>query len=238
MLRKDTLKTIVRTNLDLCSEITKEDKEYYTDLIVTDIMEYQSKEILGNLVFTCDKFEQYMSAPSKWQESVCMTLKLKPEQLKAFFKDFMKIKKLEGDNGASWATPQEAQTHFLNWIRKQPVPQVSNAPSKKVSSVITPEDKYNAFIGHIKTHKSIPANADWIPIYEYAIDNNKFNQQHILSAHWSDLSYMEKINLAKPTLIDFAYKNFTISDANKYNGVKQEGTGLSNHIQQLKDSLT
>jgi hypothetical protein len=76
------------------------------------------------------------------------------------------------------------------------------------SSILTPEQKYVLFVKFINANKVLPANPDWIMIYEYLSNINKLP----LPNNWNTISYYPRWKHARNEVTDWAYKTFNITE--------------------------
>jgi hypothetical protein len=90
-------------------------------------------------------------------------------------------------------------------------------PRKEMTSRLSPEDKCKLFIKHVSANKCLPANPDWISIYEHLTGLNKLK----LPMEWDTLTYYKKQKYARTALSEWAYQNFTINENLIYKTIKR-----------------
>jgi hypothetical protein len=77
-----------------------------------------------------------------------------------------------------------------------------------IHTILSAEEKYMLFLKHIIANKSLPANPDWVCIYEHLSGLKKLT----LVADWNSFNYSQKLKQAISSVTEWAYKNFTITE--------------------------
>lgn len=73
-------------------------------------------------------------------------------------------------------------------------------------TALTPENKYTLFIKFILCNRRIPANPDWIAIYEHLVKINKLE----LNEEWETLSYLKKMKYGMNAVTEWVYKSYKL----------------------------
>jgi hypothetical protein len=94
---------------------------------------------------------------------------------------------------------------------------------QRIHTMLSPEEKYTLFLKHIIANKSLPANPDWVSIYEYLSALKKLPPV----VDWSSLGYFKKLKEAMKAVTEWTYKNFTITENLIY---KYEKSGITTRI--------
>jgi len=99
---------------------------------------------------------------------------------------------------------------------------------KDTISLLKPEEKYILFIKHILANQLLPANPDWISIYEHLSTLQKINKLH----DWDSLSYTKKLKHATVAVCEWAYKNYPITEnlSYKYNPGQSPLRGIGSRL--------
>lgn len=71
---------------------------------------------------------------------------------------------------------------------------------------LTSAEKYTLLVKHILANGSIPANPDWVCIYEHLSGLNKIE----LSTDWGSLGYSQKLKHARQAVTEWIYKNYEL----------------------------
>lgn len=82
----------------------------------------------------------------------------------------------------------------------------SRKPVKGIFFQLTPEEKYNLFLKHIAFNKCLPANPDWISIYEHLTGLNRLKPP----ADWDSFCYTKKLKYAMAAVTEWAYRNYEL----------------------------
>lgn len=85
-------------------------------------------------------------------------------------------------------------------------------PERESRSNLNPGEKYKLFILFVKTNKCVPANPDWVGIYEHLAELGKL----LLMPGWDSFNYYKKLKHATLDVSEWTYKNFTITETLLY----------------------
>lgn len=94
------------------------------------------------------------------------------------------------------------------YTRKRSEQRSPEKRGKDNATTLNPEEKYTLFLKHLIANKSLPANPDWVCIYQYLAGLKKLSPV----AGWDSLGYSKKLKQATVAVSEWAYKHFTITE--------------------------
>jgi hypothetical protein len=93
-------------------------------------------------------------------------------------------------------------------------------------SNLSAEEKYTLYLKHVTANQCLPANPDWVSIYEHLTGLNKINPL----SDWNSFGYSQKLKQARQAVTEWTCKQFNIREnliyKNTSNMLKGNGVRL------------